>query len=179
MREALFLTLHAGMLTSSNAPLAAALRSGDRAYVIGEASGEIADALRAAGVPFVVSGDLETAVRQAAAAAAPQVNPADVKPWGRGRMHLPTIHKLRLDAAGASVSGSINDSGFTVVVPGRKVMESGPPRSTSVNANTSVILLLIVPLSPCRPRGRRKTATRRSPGVSCCAGRRSRGAAPV
>ena len=40
-------------------------------------------------------------------------------------MHLPTIHKLRLDAAGASVSGSINDSGFTVVVPGRKVMESG------------------------------------------------------
>lgn len=61
----------------------------------------------------------------AAAAAAPQVNPADVKPWGRGRMHLPTIHKLRLDAAGASVSGSINDSGFTVVVPGRKVMESG------------------------------------------------------
>jgi UDP-N-acetylmuramoylalanine--D-glutamate ligase len=55
----------------SYAPLAAALRSGDRAYVIGEASGEIADALRAAGVPFVVSGDLETAVRQAAAAAAP------------------------------------------------------------------------------------------------------------
>jgi len=61
----------------------------------------------------------------AAAAPASQVNPADVKPWGRGRMHLPTIHKLRLDAAGASVSGSINDSGFTVVVPGRKVMESG------------------------------------------------------
>lgn len=54
-----------------------------------------------------------------------KVNPADVKPWGRGRMHLPTIHKLRLDAAGASISGAVNDAGFTVVIPGRKVMESG------------------------------------------------------
>ena len=60
-----------------------------------------------------------------APAAAPTANPAEVKPWGRGRMHLPTIHKLRLDSAGASISGSISDSGFTVVVPGRKVMESG------------------------------------------------------
>jgi hypothetical protein len=59
------------------------------------------------------------------AAAPAHAGPVDVKPWGRGRMHLPTIHKLRLDAAGASISGSISDAGFTVVVPGRKVMESG------------------------------------------------------
>lgn len=54
-----------------------------------------------------------------------KVDPASVAPWGRGRMHLPTIHKLRLDAPGAAISGSVNATGFTVVVPGRKVMESG------------------------------------------------------
>ncbi len=87
--------------------------------------------------PELAPADAEAAEKAAAAAAvddaewpdeaprAAAVNPADVKPWGRGRMHLPTIHKLRLDAAGASISGSISDSGFTVVVPGRKVMESG------------------------------------------------------
>ncbi len=52
-------------------------------------------------------------------------DPSDVKPWGRGRMHLPTIHKLRLDAPGGAISGAVNATGFTVVVPGRKVMESG------------------------------------------------------
>lgn len=88
--------------------------------------------------PELTPADEEAQEKAAAAAAvddatwpeetrptATAVNPADVKPWGRGRMHLPTIHKLRLDGAGASISGSVNDSGFTVVVPGRKVMESG------------------------------------------------------
>jgi hypothetical protein len=51
--------------------------------------------------------------------------PADVKPWGRGSMHLPTIHKLRLDAPGGAISGAVSATGFTVVIPGRKVMESG------------------------------------------------------
>jgi UDP-N-acetylmuramoylalanine--D-glutamate ligase len=55
----------------SYAPLAAALRPDDRAYLIGEASGELANALAAAGVPFAVAGDLETAVGQATDAAAP------------------------------------------------------------------------------------------------------------
>jgi UDP-N-acetylmuramoylalanine--D-glutamate ligase len=55
----------------SYAPLAAAFRDGDRAYLIGEASDEIATALAAAGVPHVVAGDLETAVSHAAAAASP------------------------------------------------------------------------------------------------------------
>lgn len=79
----------------------------------------------------------EEAAEKAAAAAAvddatwseapspPSADPASVKPWGRGRMHLPTIHKLRLDSPGAAISGSVNATGFTVVVPGRKVMESG------------------------------------------------------
>jgi UDP-N-acetylmuramoylalanine--D-glutamate ligase len=50
-------------------PLAAAFESGDRAYLIGEAAGEIAQALAAAGVELVWAGDLETAVSLAAAAA--------------------------------------------------------------------------------------------------------------
>ena len=40
-------------------------------------------------------------------------------------MHLPTIHKLRLDGPGTAISGAVNATGFTVVIPGRKVMESG------------------------------------------------------
>ena len=53
-----------------------------------------------------------------------KANPADVKPWGRGRLHLPTIHRLRLDQPGGAIKGAINPTGFTVVVPGVKVMES-------------------------------------------------------
>jgi UDP-N-acetylmuramoylalanine--D-glutamate ligase len=52
-------------------PLAAAFRSGDVAYLIGEAAGEIAAALVAAGVPCGDFGTLEEALRAAAAAAAP------------------------------------------------------------------------------------------------------------
>jgi len=50
-------------------PLAAALRPGDRAYLIGAAADELAAALEAAGVRFERSGDLASAVRSAAAAA--------------------------------------------------------------------------------------------------------------
>jgi UDP-N-acetylmuramoylalanine--D-glutamate ligase len=53
------------------APLAAAFEGGDRAYLIGEATEEIADALRAEGVDHVVAGTLEVAVAEAARAAAP------------------------------------------------------------------------------------------------------------
>jgi UDP-N-acetylmuramoylalanine--D-glutamate ligase len=53
----------------SYAPLAAAFREVDHAYLIGEASAEIAAALDASGVPFVLAGDLATAVGDAAAAA--------------------------------------------------------------------------------------------------------------
>jgi hypothetical protein len=77
--------------------------------------------------------DAEAERRAAAAAVADQSfeEPEEVavsaedKPWGHGRLYLPTIHRIRLDAAGASLSGAVNSDGFTVVVPGRKVMESG------------------------------------------------------
>jgi UDP-N-acetylmuramoylalanine--D-glutamate ligase len=55
----------------SYAELAAAFRAGDRAYLIGEAAEEIAPALAREDVPYVVAGDLDRAMSQAAAAASP------------------------------------------------------------------------------------------------------------
>jgi hypothetical protein len=51
--------------------------------------------------------------------------PEDVAPWGRGKLTTPVIHRLRLDAAGDALQGSLQPTGFTVVVPNRKVMEQG------------------------------------------------------
>jgi hypothetical protein len=45
--------------------------------------------------------------------------------WGRGRVNLPTIHRLRLDHAGTEIQGAPSATGFAVVLPGVKVMESG------------------------------------------------------
>ena len=57
--------------SESYAELAAALRSGDRAYLIGEAAAELAAVLDAEGVPYTLAGELETAFELAAAAASP------------------------------------------------------------------------------------------------------------
>jgi len=45
-------------------------------------------------------------------------------PWGNGRMREPLIHRLRLDKPGTVIQGASNATGFTVVLPGVKVMES-------------------------------------------------------
>jgi PilZ domain len=42
-----------------------------------------------------------------------------------GRMQLPVIYRLRLDAVGTSLQGEKTASGFSVLIPGRKVMENG------------------------------------------------------
>lgn len=42
-----------------------------------------------------------------------------------GRMNLPVIHRLRLDAPGDLLQGEKTPNGFSVLIPGRKVMESG------------------------------------------------------
>ena len=56
--------------------------------------------------PLATAPDTATAERLAAAAAtpdetweedAPKETATDVKPWGRGKLHLPTIHRVRLD----------------------------------------------------------------------------------
>jgi hypothetical protein len=51
--------------------------------------------------------------------------PEDVAPWGRGKVLTPVIHRLRLDGPGDALQGSLQPTGFTVVVPQRKVMEQG------------------------------------------------------
>jgi len=51
--------------------------------------------------------------------------PEDVAPWGRGKLASPVIHRLRLDSAGDALQGAFQPTGFTVVVPNRKVMEQG------------------------------------------------------
>jgi UDP-N-acetylmuramoylalanine--D-glutamate ligase len=52
-------------------PLAADLKLGDRAYLIGDAAVQIASALDTAHVPYLHCGDLATAVREAAGVAVP------------------------------------------------------------------------------------------------------------
>lgn len=42
-----------------------------------------------------------------------------------GRLHLPTVHRLRLDEPGATLRGERTPTGFDVIIPGRKTMESG------------------------------------------------------
>jgi hypothetical protein len=42
-----------------------------------------------------------------------------------GRMNLPVIHRLRLDAPGDLLQGEKTPNGFSVLIPGRKVMETG------------------------------------------------------
>jgi hypothetical protein len=54
-----------------------------------------------------------------------KTRPEDVAPFGRGKMNLPTIQRLRLDGPGAALHGEADPTGFTVLIPGRKLMEQG------------------------------------------------------
>ncbi len=45
--------------------------------------------------------------------------------FGNGRMHLPIVYRLRLDQPGQGLRGERTPTGFDVVIPGRKAMESG------------------------------------------------------
>lgn len=45
--------------------------------------------------------------------------------FARGKLNLPTVHRIRLDGAGSEVVGVVESKGFSVVVPGRKAMETG------------------------------------------------------
>ncbi|HWP09748.1 MAG TPA: PilZ domain-containing protein [Polyangiaceae bacterium] len=58
---------------------------------------------------------------------AKNLRPEDVPAWGKGKLHMPTIHRLRLDGPGAELRGVSDATGFTVLVPKRKVMEEGGP----------------------------------------------------
>ncbi len=45
--------------------------------------------------------------------------------WGKGRLHLPTIYRIRLDGPGKMLKGSLSATGFSVVIPDRKTVENG------------------------------------------------------
>jgi hypothetical protein len=66
-----------------------------------------------------------------AQAAAAQAN----KAFQVGRLSEPVVHRLRLDAPAESLSGEKTANGFSVLVPGRKVMENG---AGIVNADARV-----------------------------------------
>jgi hypothetical protein len=59
------------------------------------------------------------------APAAEQAEPSGNTVWQAGRMHLPIVHRLRLDGQGTDLKGTKTPSGFSVLIPGRKVMETG------------------------------------------------------
>src|SRR5690606_35846526 len=51
----------------------------------------------------------------------------DTSTFGRGRLHEPTIHRIRLDRPGSELTGTAEPTGFTVLVNGRKAMEPAGP----------------------------------------------------
>jgi hypothetical protein len=53
-----------------------------------------------------------------------EVKPEDVKPWVSGKLHLPTVHRLRLSAPGAALKGFSKNGGFSVLIPDRKVTDN-------------------------------------------------------
>jgi len=55
------------------------------------------------------------------------VKPEDVSPWGHGKMHEPTIYRVRLDGPGSKLVGTQEPTGFNVLIPERKTMESASP----------------------------------------------------
>lgn len=59
------------------------------------------------------------------AAASKEAKPEEVKPWGRGKLTTPTVYRLRLDGPGMAINGSATSTGFSVTIPGRKVLEAG------------------------------------------------------
>jgi hypothetical protein len=50
--------------------------------------------------------------------------PEDVAPWGKGRMKDPTLYRIKLDEPGSAIKGTTQAKGFSVLIPGRKAMES-------------------------------------------------------
>jgi hypothetical protein len=48
-----------------------------------------------------------------------------VKPWGTGKLYLPVIHRMKLDRPGIGLEGKKEMGGFSVELPGRRVLEGG------------------------------------------------------
>jgi hypothetical protein len=106
------------MATMEPAPLGAPPED-----MTGVAAEEAAELRAAQATPVDDEKFPDDAPQQAKKKQAP--DPRDVAPWGQGRMRQPTIHRLRLDGPGGAIQGAMQPTGFTVVIPGRKVMEAG------------------------------------------------------
>jgi hypothetical protein len=66
----------------------------------------------------------EPGAESAAASEEPTAKPEDVAPFGHGKMKDPILYRLRLDGPGEALKGTSSSGGFTVVIPGRKLLES-------------------------------------------------------
>jgi hypothetical protein len=102
------------MATTEPAPL-----QPPKAHVVDEYS--MAKDLSFASAPPSLS-KTQAAARQADS---PSAEPSGDTVWQVGRMRLPIVHRLRLDGPGTALSGTKKPTGFSVLIPGRKVMESG------------------------------------------------------
>jgi hypothetical protein len=71
-----------------------------------------------------VSGETFPSDNEKAEKSAAQEAPSVTKPWGRGKMHAPTVHRLRLSQPGEKFNASPTANGFKVLILDRKVMES-------------------------------------------------------
>lgn len=87
--------------------------------------GEVPDALEVAANKAQAAADDEAFAENQSPKEKTKASPADVEPWGRGKMHTPIVHRLRLDGPGGAIQGAITPTGFSVVIPERKVMEGG------------------------------------------------------
>jgi hypothetical protein len=48
-----------------------------------------------------------------------------LKAWGHGRLHLPFVHRIKLDEPGTALEGAKRSTGFTVFLPKRKLLQTG------------------------------------------------------
>ncbi|HYQ18589.1 MAG TPA: PilZ domain-containing protein, partial [Polyangiaceae bacterium] len=107
------------MATMEPAPLAPPPGSGDSEEAAEKAEAKASVSAAADDESFPEEGDSKSGKSKSSK------KPEDVAPWGRGKLVTPVIHRLRLDSAGEALQGSFQPTGFTVVVPNRKVMEQG------------------------------------------------------
>ncbi|HEX6273796.1 MAG TPA: PilZ domain-containing protein [Polyangiaceae bacterium] len=114
------------MATAEPAPLGPPPTAEGKAVEAAElAAARAAEPEAAEDEEFVDEPAGKSAKKASASKSGKDMNPEDVPAFGRGKLHLPTIHRLRLDGPGAAIHGAVDPMGFTVLIPNRKLMEQG------------------------------------------------------
>jgi hypothetical protein len=75
--------------------------------------------------PAPVKPSPKSAAAEPAERKAKPEEPARPTVWGTGRLHLPFVHRIKLDASGSGLEGAKKSNGFTVFLPNRKLLETG------------------------------------------------------